>query len=274
MADVPSKVSDHYSNGTILERIEAALRSVEIDPAHPTALDLAPIDNLHGRGVIATREHVARAGITANMHVLDVGCGVGGPARLMASEIGCQVSGIDLTHEFIDVARELTRRCDMDEQSTFEQGDALAMPYADAAFDHVYCHNVTMNIEDKAGFAREVARVLKTGGRFSCVEVAQGPAGDPHYPLPWARTPETSYLVSPDQMQKSLIDAGLQIVECTDTTEVYRQSGTASVEQVRSSPLNAGVVMGDDMRERGKNSARSSAEGRLIDQFIIAEKAG
>lgn len=273
MSGANPPVTRHYASGAVLERIEAALIAVGVDSARPTTADLAPLDNLHGRGVIATREQIAAAGITANMHVLDIGCGIGGPARVMAEEVGCRVTGIDLTLEFIEVACELTRRCGMAGQVEFDQGDATALPYDDEKFDHVYCHNVTMNIADKSGLAHEIARVLKVGGRYSCAEVAQGPTGPPHFPLPWSREPEGSFLVSPEEMRVTLETAGLKIIEYADITEVYLRTDAPRLQTVGSPPLlNAGVVLGDDMRERVKNSARSSAEGRLIDQCIIAEK--
>ncbi|MDA0240399.1 MAG: class I SAM-dependent methyltransferase, partial [Proteobacteria bacterium] len=213
MADRSASIAAHYGADDILERILAALVAAGADPDHPTQEQLALFDHMHGRGYIATREHVEQAGITVGMTVLDVGCGIGGPARYMAAVLGCTVSGIDLTPEYVEVGRELTRRCGLQDQVDLVQGNALDLPYDDNSFDHVYCHNVTMNIEDKAGLAAEIARVLKPGGQFSCAEVAQGPGGAPYFPLPWARDPADSFLVTPEAMKAALEAGGLRVIE-------------------------------------------------------------
>ena len=138
------------------------------------------------------------ASIETGMQILDVGCGIGGTSRYLAADRGCRVAGIDLTLEYVEVARELTARCGLSERIEFHQGDALDMPFEDAAFDHAIWHFVTMNIEDKAGLMAEIARIFKPGRRFSCSEINLGPAGEPIYPLPWARDPSSSFLVSPE----------------------------------------------------------------------------
>jgi ubiquinone/menaquinone biosynthesis C-methylase UbiE len=146
MAGVSDRVQNHYTHGGLLDRILEFLSKAGIDPDHLTADDLFCCDQMHGRGILATREHIEHAGIEPGMHVLDLGCGIGGSSRVIASDCGCRVTGIDLTQEFIDVAQELTERCGLAGQIEFRQGDALEMPFEDACFDHVWSHNVTMNI--------------------------------------------------------------------------------------------------------------------------------
>lgn len=268
MADRSASVAAHYGGADILERILGALIDAGADPDHPTQEELALFDHMHGRGYAATQAHVRRAGITGDMTVLDLGCGVGGPARYMAAVLGCKVSGIDLTTEYIAAGQELNRRCGLGGRVELVQGNALEMPYEDNSFDHVYCHNVTMNIEDKAGLAAEIARVLKPGGRFSCAEVAQGPAGEPHFPLPWARDPADSFLVTPEAMSAALEAGGLRVVEQGDGLQL-----SAPDQDVDRGPRETiRPVMGDDMPERARNSGVSAKEGRLVEQFIIAEK--
>jgi len=138
------------------------------------------------------------------MHVLDIGCGIGGASRVIASSRQCTVTGIDLTPEYVEVSRELTRRCGLADRIDYRQANALDLPFDDESFDHVLCHNVTMNIEDKAGLAKEITRVLKPGGHFSCVEAGLGPAGEPSFPLPWAQDATFSFLVTPDEMRAAL----------------------------------------------------------------------
>ena len=189
-------VRERYAISGILDRVNAFLLKRGIDPEHPTYQELFSCDQLHGRGIEATRDHIERGGINSSMQVLDLGCGVGGCSRAIAATCGCRVTGIDLTPQFIEVARELTRRCRMADRIEFRQADALDLPFADGTFDHVWCHNVTMNIQDKRKLASEVARVLKRGGRFSCSELGQGPGDALIFPLTWATDASASFLVS------------------------------------------------------------------------------
>ena len=147
-----SDISRYYTRGDLLERLHAALLGDGIDPDHPTIETLAPFDQFHGRGLEATEEVADMLAVAATDHLLDVGSGIGGPARYIADRFGYRVTGIDLTSEFCDVARHLTRMLGHEDRVAFEQGDALAMPFADASFDGAYSMNVSMNIADKAGF--------------------------------------------------------------------------------------------------------------------------
>jgi len=275
MADTATTVQLHYGRGGLLERILAALRTAGVDPEKPRFDQLFPFDQLHGAGIAATRDHADRARLKAGMRLLDLGCGVGGCSRYLAAERQCRVAGIDLTPEFVAVARELTRRCGLAPAIEFYEGNALALPFPDASFDHVWCHNVTMNIADKQGLAREVARVLAPGGRFSCMEVAQGPSGIPTYPLPWAMDPATSFLATPAAMRAALEAGGLRVIEQEDITQEaldYAREVAARVARGEPNPNQNGVVMGTDFLPRARNSAAALAERRILDQFVLAER--
>src|SRR5213594_2219429 len=172
MVSTECEMSAHYSPGNLLARLNAALIDDGIDPEHPTMEALAPYDQFHGRGLEATLEIAELVEAGSADHILDIGSGIGGPARYFASRFGCRVTGIDLTPEFCDVARHLTRAVGLDDKVAFEQGDALKMPFADASFDGAYSMNVAMNIADKAGFYREIHRALKSGGWLVLSEIA------------------------------------------------------------------------------------------------------
>jgi ubiquinone/menaquinone biosynthesis C-methylase UbiE len=149
------------------------------------------------------------------------------------------------------------------------------LPFPDAAFDHVWCHNVTMNVADKTGLAREAARVLKPGGRFSCEETAQGPAGPPTFPLPWATDQSSSFLVTPSQMRAALEAGGLRILEQADLAETNRAFAQELAQRTaRGEPPHQAnqIVMGDDFPLRARNAASGVAEARLVNRFILAEK--
>ena len=275
MTESTEAVRERYAINGTMARVIAFLRERGVDPERPTYQDFFPFDQLHGRGVEATREHIKRAGISSNMHVLDLGCGVGGCSRVIAATCGCRVTAIDLTPELIEVARELTRRCGMDERIEFREADALALPFADATFDHVWCHNVTMNIPDKKKLASEVARVLKPGGRFSCSEVGQGPGGALIFPLPWATDASASFVVTPAMMRQALEEGGLRVSEEIDLSDAILGSlKEMRARAERGDPsLNAlHVIMGDDISERIRNFSRCAMEKRVVEHFILAEK--
>ena len=210
-------ISSHYTSGDLLRRLESRLRDDGADAARPTFEELAPYDHFHGRGIEATEELVQDLQVSPNDHILDVGSGIGGPARLFAQRFQCRVTGIDLTAEFCEVARHLTAQLGLTERIVFEQGDALAMPFGDAVFDGAYTMNVSMNIADKRAFFAEIHRVLKPGAWFRLAEIAQGPGGEPNYPTPWARTGASSFLATPAETCANLEASGFVIESQRDT---------------------------------------------------------
>jgi SAM-dependent methyltransferase len=274
--NVEKTVQGYYTDGGLLERILSYLEQAGHDPQHLKPEDLFPVDQLHARGIDATQEHVERAGITAEMHVLEIGSGLGGASRYMASACGCRVTGIDLTDDYVHVASELTARCGLVDRIGYRQANALDLPFEDSAFDHVYSHYVTMNIEDKTGLAKEITHVLKPGDRYSCSEISLGPAGDLFYPLPWADDPSSSFLTTPDEMCAALEAGGLRVVEQVDLNEPY----LAYMREVRARaergepPLQAThLIIGKEFLNRVRNAGKCVVEGRTVDQLIIAEKA-
>jgi SAM-dependent methyltransferase len=270
--DTNCAIERHYTQSDLLARVLDALAAAGLDVERLRPEDLYAVDQLHGGGLAATKDHARRAQLTAAMHVLDVGCGVGGSARYLAATIGCRVTGVDLTAEFIVVARDLTRRCGLSPLVAFERADATALPFADAAFDHAWSHNVTMNIRDKIAFAREIARVLKPGGRFTCAEYAKGPKGALTFPLSWARDAGLSFLVTPAEMRAALESGGLRVLEQVTIPEGDASTSVARPADGVRARLTSAVVMGDDAPERQRNRVKSSRDGALVDQFIVAER--
>jgi SAM-dependent methyltransferase len=262
MTDVEAVVQRYYGDRPVIQRIDDALRAAGVDPQTPTYRDLWPYDQLHSRGIVGTREHAERAHIEGDVYVLDLGCGVGGASRYLAAECGCRVAAVDLTPNFIEAARILTARCGLAERIEFRQANALALPFQAGTFDHVWSYAVTMNISDKEGLAREVARVLKPGGRFSCNEIARGAGTAPVFPLPWASKEESSFLVSPAVMRAALEAGGLSVIEQVDLTAT-RLGDTGRQP----------IIELDDFPVRLHNLQSCLADGRLIAQFILAEKS-
>jgi ubiquinone/menaquinone biosynthesis C-methylase UbiE len=151
--------------------------------------------------------------LRAGLGLLDVGSGIGGPARYFAAEHGCRVTGIDLTEEFVRVARSLTSRTKLDGMVEFRQGSALKMPFEEGSFDRAYMIHVGMNIADKAGIFREVRRVLKAAGLFTVFDIVRVGEGAIKYPVPWALSEETSFVGTMKDYREALQAAGFQIAQ-------------------------------------------------------------
>ena len=268
-------ITAHYSRGDLLGRLSAALKDDGADPARPTVEALAPYEHFHGRGVEATQEMADSLEVHASDHLLDIGSGIGGPARYFARCFGCRVTGIDLTPEFCEVARQLTRLLAVSRVG-FEVGDALAMPFADATFDGAYSMNVSMNIADKPGLYREIRRVLKPGAWLALSEIAKGPGGEPDYPTPWARTPQASFLATPDDTLRALREAGFEVVQSRSTREQTLEFGARSrklVEGGQKPPHRAvQLIHGDIAKQAMANTARGLAEARIVPIEVLATK--
>jgi SAM-dependent methyltransferase len=269
-------IARHYGRGGLLERLETALRGDGVDPARPTIEALAPYDQFHGRGMEATIELADLMSARPADSILDVGSGIGGPARYVATRFGCRVTGVDLTPEFCDVARELTSRLGLGDRVHFDVGTALALAYPDATFDGAYTMNVSMNIGDKAAFHREIARVLKPGGWLVLAEVSRGRPGELEYPTPWASSPSASFLATADETRHSLEAAGFAIVEERDTSEeaiAFGARSRALVERGEKPPQRSvQLIHTDAAKDAMANSARAQQDGRLVPIEILARK--
>ncbi|HZU90106.1 MAG TPA: class I SAM-dependent methyltransferase [Stellaceae bacterium] len=264
MGEIRNPVETHYTNRDLGAAILAALQAIGKDIEHLTPDDLAPVDEFHGGQRPATIQLAELAGITGGERVLDVGSGLGGPSRYLAWRYGCRVSGVDVTAEFCRVALMLTRRTGLEGRVDYRQGDALDLPFSDMSFDVVWSQNAAMNIADRDRLYREMRRVLKPGGRLALQEVAAGPGGPPYYPVPWAREPGISFLLSPEATRAKLEAAGFRVVAWVDTTEAALASARARHAAADSPPpLGTHLILGPDWQDMAKNSARNLEERRV-----------
>lgn len=268
------EIPAHYGHADLLARLEAALRDDGVDPDHPGIEALAPYDHFHGRGLEATQALADLISARASDHVLDIGSGIGGPARYVARRFGCRVTGIDLTPQFCDIARHLTRVLDLEDQVDFQVGDALAMPFADASFDGAYSMNVSMNIADKAAVYREIHRVLQPGAWLALSEIAQGPGGDVDYPTPWAASARTSFLSTPEETRQGLLDAGFDVMCLKSSLEealAFGARSRAAVERGEKPPHRAvTLIHGEIAPDAMRNTARGLTDGRIVPIEVLA----
>ncbi len=268
-------IAEHWGRGDVYGLIIAALEQMSKPLDELTLEDLAPVDHLHARGVQATIELADNLPIEAGQHVLDIGCGIGGPARYMASRFRCKVSGLDITEAFVDAGNKLSALVKMQEHVTIEHGDGHSLPYPDACFDGAYALHVTMNVADRPRFFGEAYRVLKPGAFFALTEHGLGPRGDPHYPLPWSADGSGAYLVTPSETRRLLESAGFTNIAMEDTGAKYVAGYKAVIErgeQGRLPPLGTHLLTGDTALAKTRNAARNIEEGRTHPILVICRK--
>jgi SAM-dependent methyltransferase len=272
---VNEAIQTHYARTDLGDAILAALANAGKDVNRLTPEDLAPIDEFHIRGRAATLELARAAGLDATKRVLDVGCGVGGTTRCLAKEFGCRVTGIDLTDEYCRAAVTLSAKIGLAHLVDYRQGDATKLPFDDQSFDVVWTEHVAMNIPDKARLYAEMYRVLKPGGTLAIYDVLAGPSGPVLFPVPWARTPDTSFLVQPSELDRLLREAGFTIADWSDTTEAARAWFVSLAEKIRREglpPLGFHLLLGADFQAMAQNQGRNLQEGRIVLGQVVARK--
>jgi SAM-dependent methyltransferase len=272
---IERRVAEHYARGDLGAAIIAALEAAGKDVSRLSLDDLAQVDEFHARGRAATVELMAALGLSAGMHVLDVGSGVGGPSRYVAATYGCHVVGIDLTEEFCRAAAFLSERVGLGDRTEYRPGDALATPFADGAFDAAYTQHVAMNIADKAGLYAEVSRVLKPGARFGIYDLLRGDGGEVLYPVPWARDPATSFVVRPSELRALLEAAGFDVVSWRETTaeaRLWLEQMHACMAEPDPPPNTLCLLFGDEAKAMVQNLSRNLLEERVVPTEVICRK--
>lgn len=274
MSELEAQVAAHYRVDQLLARIDAGLREMGVTPDEASVVTLAPVDEFHTAGRLTTLQAIEMSGIAPGMRVLDAGSGIGGTARTLAVECAVEVDGLDLTPGFVEVARVLTERMGLADRARFQVGSVTAMPYDEEAFDAAFSFHVAMNIEDRAAFYDEVARVLKPGARFTMFDVMKGPGDGMRYPAPWAETGATSFLKTPDEMRELLGEAGLAVVAERSlksfAADFFRKAFANAGD--KPPPLGLHLLTGANAGEKFENYAQALGDDQIDPVIMVAQK--
>jgi ubiquinone/menaquinone biosynthesis C-methylase UbiE len=261
-----ARIASHYTQERLKEKILQAVMETARDPGHLTAGDFAAVDEFHVGGLEATQQLATQMELRPGLRLLDVGSGIGGPARYFAAEHNCKVTGIDLTEEFVEVAKSLTQLVKLDRLAEFQRASAFDLPFEPETFDGAYMIHVGMNIADKAGLCREVRRVLKPGGLFTVFDIMRTGGGAIRYPVPWALTEETSFVAAPEAYRDALEKAGFRIEQERSRKAFaieFTQRVIARMAQTGPPVLGMQLLMGDKMQAMIANILATMQEGVL-----------
>ncbi|MCV2890639.1 class I SAM-dependent methyltransferase [Ruegeria aquimaris] len=269
------EISDHWGKGDVYSRILETMQLAGIDPNTLTIEQLAPVDHFHARGFPATVELADALPIREGDTLVDIGCGIGGPARYLAKRFSCRVEGIDITAPFIDAANKLSALVAMQDAVRCQHGDGQNLPYEDETFDGGYSQHVLMNVPDRTAFFAEAFRVLKPGAFFALTEHGLGPVGEPHHPVPWSEDGSGAHLMRPSDTVDVLNETGFRNIEVTDTGEKYLQGYKAAMALAAKGEapvFGTHILLGELAPQIVKNAARNIEERRTQPVQIICRK--
>lgn len=271
-----SRIETQYHTPDLFEDILERLKDQNINLDKVSRSDISGVDEFHVRGAEVSREISREIGLD-NARVLDVGCGLGGPARMLAAEFNCKVTGVDISPEFIRTAHKLSELVGLRDNTAFIHADALELPFADGSFDVVWTQHVQMNIQDKGRFYSEIARVLTGSGILIYYDIFRKGTGDVNYPVPWANDASISFLGTPANMDTILRDLGFTAVNATDQTLQAKQFLTGLFDKIKKNgppKLGLNVLMGSATTEKLGNILKGLEEEKIVLQSGVYKKSG
>jgi SAM-dependent methyltransferase len=275
---VEDDIASHYTSGNLLERIRQGLAAMGCDPDNPGLDDLKPVDEFHIGGVEATRDLLAQIDLSPNARLLDIGSGLGGPARFIASSTGCHVTGIDLTEEFVATARALSALTGLADRTLFVTGSASALPFAAASFDAATLIHVGMNLPDKPTLFAGVARALRPGGTFAVYDVMRTGPGELAYPVPWAETPATDFSAAPEAYRAAAEAAGFTIAaergRRAFALDFFRARQADFAARGGPPPLGIHVLTGATAADKMRNMITNIEAGAIAPVEMICRLGG
>jgi ubiquinone/menaquinone biosynthesis C-methylase UbiE len=254
-------ISEYWGRDGLGQAILDALAASGKNLNALTVDDLAPLDQFHGGGKAATVRLARLAGLRPGMRVLDVGGGLGGPARTLAAKFGCHVTVVDVTESYVRAAQVLTARLGLGDRVAHQVANALELPFDDGTFDVVWTQNSGMNIAAKERLYVGFHRVLRPGGLLALQEPMAGPVQPPVFPVMWARDASTSFLRVPVEMRALIEAAGFRARAWDDVTSEMAGSGPDTAVPTYGIQT---LVMGEALPAISRAGRRNRDEGRIV----------
>lgn len=275
MSQIEDKVAQHYAHGALSETVHAGLDQL-MDDATKSPIDLlAAVDEFHMGGRLATKALADALRLGSASNVLDIGCGLGGTARYLATTFGCRVTGIDLTPEYVSVGQELNKKVDLEAQINLSVASATDMSFADAEFDRACMLHVGMNIDDKQKLMQQAARVVRPGGYFGIYDVMRTGDQPIIFPVAWSDDENTSFVSTVGAYTEALESEGFEIVSVADKRDVaigFFEAIMARLAEGGPPPLGLHIVMGQDAKIKVKNMYTNVQNGTVSPVQIIAKR--
>lgn len=284
-------ILDHYRQADLEKNIQTAFKTAGRRINDYT--DTESLDEFHIRGREATRELARLANLKPDMRVLDLGCGVGGPARMLAAEFGCRVTGVDLVDEYCRAAEMITRHAGLSHLVNFQTGDMTALPFDDRSFDAAWTLHTIMNIKDKPKLFNRIFHILKPGGLFILYEVCKGANSPPRFPVPWASDASMSFLLPPDDLCREILQHGFAQLHWQDVSDaaigwfqaiaasraaLEKKKQAANTEKIiqphskRSKP-GISLLLGKNAVEKSQNVFQNLCDDRIRTFFGVFQKS-
>lgn len=275
MLDTFDQVADHYTHGSLENTILAGLEVMKNSTDAEDVDLLSGVDEFHIGGRSATQAMFEKLEIAPSHRVLDVGCGLGGTARLLTTLAGCRVSGADLTPEYVEVGNSLNQKLGLDDKIDLHVANALSMPFENASFDRATMLHVGMNIADKSALFAEMARTTKSGALCGIYDVMRLDNALLAYPVAWAADESTSFVAPIKDYRRKLEENGFEVLSVTEKADVAIKFFEAIKARVAASgppPLGLHIVMGKDAPTKVGNMAKNVAKGSIAPVEIIARR--
>ncbi len=270
-------VATHYTHGGLLDAIITGVTKLGKTPATVLTEDLGPVDEFHIGGRVATESVLDQLNLGPEDHALDVGCGLGGASRFAADRYHCRVTGVDLTHEYVETGKALCSWVGLEGRVKLDQGNATGTAYAESMFDKAFMLHVGMNIADKFALAAELLRVLRPGGMLGVYDVMRVGDGELTYPVPWATSAEGCAVGSPDEYRGALEKAGFRITAERNrrdfALEFFARLQASASAAEGLPPLGLHILMGKTAPRKVRNMIENISENRVTPVELIAEKA-
>jgi ubiquinone/menaquinone biosynthesis C-methylase UbiE len=269
-------IAKHYTHGNLLGEITLGVEKLGKTSKTVAVEDLAPVDEFHIGGSLATRSFLDQVAIAADDHVLDIGCGLGGASRLAAQTYGCRVTGIDLTATYVETGKVLCSWVGLENRVNLIQGNALAMDFSANSFNKAFMLHVGMNIADKESLAEEVWRILKPGGVLGIYDVMRFSNEKLTFPVPWATEAESSSVATPDEYKHALSRAGFMESEernCRDFAIAFFEKLRFDADAAQTPPsLGLHILMGENASMKVQNMIENISQGIVAPVELIAKK--